>query len=114
MDTGQGGLFFPVPEAQRSSFSNELERTAQALSDLAKCASAELVLVAADGDEQEAELVETLLQRAQKSGFIGARVSLSEASFESLDEVVRELISNLRLPARSADGEAVGLLGFVG
>lgn len=99
-----------VPEAQRTSLENEVDRTTQALFDLSACDASELVLVECDTEKEEAELIEQLLSKAHKSGFVGARVSLAEVSFEALHELVREVLAGLQLPSRSRLAETPGLL----
>jgi hypothetical protein len=99
-----------VPKAQRTSLENEVDRASQALFDLAACGASELVLVECDTEPEEDELIEQLLTKARNRGFVGARVSLSEVSFEALDDVVRAVIQNLSLPSRAKLAETPGLI----
>ena len=108
-DTGSIGTS-AVPEAQRTSLENEIDRAVQALYDMSACGSSELVLVECDSDAEEAELVEQLLSKARIRGFVGAHVALSDASFDALDDVTRAVIESLSLPSRSKLAETLGLL----
>lgn len=102
-----------VPEAERTSLENEVDRAVQALYDLSTCGASELVLVECDTEAEEAELIEQLLAKARNRGFVAARVSLEDTSFDELAGVTRAVIEGLLLPARSRLAETPGLLSLL-
>ena len=88
----------PTTDAGGSSLDNEVARFSQALRDLQLSEASEVNLVHCSSRTVELELVQRLSARARKLGFVTARISLRNNSFEALDHVVKRLIQGLLRP----------------